>query len=554
MTQAQTHPDPRQLLEAFEAFTAASEHLQARYEALQSQLGQLQGELQTVIEAVPFAIWVLGEDGSLRFTNRPQGLEGRFLQGPAPWEPGSPGGQRRVQTAEGRELIFEEERRSAPHGGTIVTLRDVTEAVLRAQQATREDRLAAMGRMAAELAHEIRNPLGSLALFSGMLVQDLAEQPGPLELARKMQEGVGRLNSLVGNSLSFSRDLHPKLGAIALRAFWEDVLRSTTLAEAVPWENQVPEQATWLGDPDLLRQVAQNLLQNAIRALQDAETPRITLAAVEERLEGQPCWHLTLADNGCGIREEALAKVFDPFFSTFGGGTGLGLAVCHRIIVAHGGLLFIESQMGRGTKVHLRLAAPAGACRQSGTMRPSSPRGVPMSFIHLHPGNQAPEIVNAIIEIPTGSRIKYEIDHHTGLVHVDRVLFSPFHYPAEYGFIPGTLAEDGDPADILVLINGSTYPGVVIRARPIGLLRMTDDKGHDAKILAVATDDPTYAHVTSRSDLPPHFLLEVEHFFLTYKDLERKSVASDGWGGKDEAHAFVRASIENYNKQQKKKK
>jgi inorganic pyrophosphatase len=134
------------------------------------------------------------------------------------------------------------------------------------------------------------------------------------------------------------------------------------------------------------------------------------------------------------------------------------------------------------------------------------------------------------------------------------VLFSPFHYPAEYGFIPGTLAEDGDPADILVLINGSTYPGVVIRARPIALLRMTDDKGPDAKILAVATDDPTYAHVTSRSDLPPHFLLEVEHFFLTYKDLERKSVSSDGWGGKDEAHAFVRATIEAYAKQSKKKK
>ena len=91
------------------------------------------------------------------------------------------------------------------------------------------------------------------------------------------------------------------------------------------------------------------------------ERPRITLTAVEERLEGQPCWHLTLTDNGCGIPEEALAKVFDPFFSTFGGGTGLGLAVCHRIIVAHGGLLFIESQMGRGTTVHLRLAAPTRA-------------------------------------------------------------------------------------------------------------------------------------------------------------------------------------------------
>jgi len=357
VTEAQAHPDPRQLLEAFEAFTAASEHLQLRYEALQAQLGQLQGELQTVIEAVPFAIWVLAEDGSLRFTNRPQALEGRFLQDPAPWEPGSPGGERRFQTTEGRELIFEEERRSAPHGGTIVVLRDVTEAVLRAQQATREDRLAAMGRMAAELAHEIRNPLGSLALFSGMLVQDLAEQAGPLELARKMQEGVGRLNSLVGNTLAFSRDLHPKMGGVSLRSFWEEALRGTTLAEAVPWENQIPAQASWRGDPDLLRQVAQNLLQNAIRALEDAAAPRIVMAALEEHLDGQPCWHLTLSDNGCGIPAEALSKVFDPFFSTFGGGTGLGLAVCHRIIVAHGGLLFIESQVGRGTTVHLRLPA-----------------------------------------------------------------------------------------------------------------------------------------------------------------------------------------------------
>ncbi|WLT33035.1 PAS domain-containing sensor histidine kinase [Geothrix sp. PMB-07] len=357
MTEPQVHPDPRQLLEAFEAFTAASEHLQARYEALQAQLGQLQGELQTVLEAVPFAIWVLGEDGSLRFTNRPQGMEGWFLDGPAPWEPGSAGGQRRVKTAEGRELIFEEERRSAPHGGTIVTLRDVTEAVLRAQQATREDRLAAMGRMAAELAHEIRNPLGSLSLFSGMLVQDLAEQAGPLELARKMQEGVGRLNRVVGNTLAFSRDLHPKAGTVFLRSLWEDALRSATLTETVPWDNQIPEQATWRGDPDLLRQVAQNLLQNATRATEDVESPCIILNAVEERLDGEPCWHLTVADNGCGIPAEALSKVFDPFFSTFGGGTGLGLAVCHRIIVAHGGLLFIESQVGRGTTVHLRLGA-----------------------------------------------------------------------------------------------------------------------------------------------------------------------------------------------------
>jgi inorganic pyrophosphatase len=167
-----------------------------------------------------------------------------------------------------------------------------------------------------------------------------------------------------------------------------------------------------------------------------------------------------------------------------------------------------------------------------------------MSPIHLGPGKLAPEIVNAIIEIPTGSRIKYEIDHETGRVHVDRVLFSPFHYPAEYGFIPNTLAPDGDPCDVLVLINGTTYPGVVIRARPIGILKMHDDKGQDDKVLCVAADDPNYAHVDSLADLPPHFMLEVEHFFVTYKDLEEKDVHSDGWEGKAEAHAFIRQCIE----------
>ncbi|HEX9082125.1 MAG TPA: ATP-binding protein [Holophagaceae bacterium] len=357
MSDLGAHPDPRLLLEAFEAFTAASQQLQVRYEALQGQLGQLQGELQTVLEAVPFAIWVLAEDGALRFTNRPEGLEGTFLEGPAPWESGSPGGLRRFQSTDGRERIFEEERRSVPRGGTIVTLRDVTEAVFRAQQESREDRLAAMGRMAAELAHEIRNPLGSLALFSGMLVEDLKGQEGPQDLARKMQEGVGRLNRLVGNTLSFSRDLHPRYAEISLRSFWEDALRSATLAESVPWENRIPEAATWHGDPDLLRQVAQNLIQNANRALEDIPDPRVVLAATDESVGGRRCWHLTLADNGCGIPADALARVFDPFFSTFGGGTGLGLAVCHRIMVAHGGLLFLESQEGRGTTVHLRLEA-----------------------------------------------------------------------------------------------------------------------------------------------------------------------------------------------------
>lgn len=169
-----------------------------------------------------------------------------------------------------------------------------------------------------------------------------------------------------------------------------------------------------------------------------------------------------------------------------------------------------------------------------------------MSPIHIGPGKQAPDFVNAVVEIPTGSRIKYEISHETGLVHVDRVLYSPFHYPAEYGFIPNTLAPDGDPCDVLVLINGATYPGVVIKARPIGILKMHDDKGQDDKVLCVAADDPNYAHVENLDDLPPHFMKEVEHFFVTYKDLEEKDVHSDGWAGKDAALAFVNQCIAAY--------
>ncbi len=169
-----------------------------------------------------------------------------------------------------------------------------------------------------------------------------------------------------------------------------------------------------------------------------------------------------------------------------------------------------------------------------------------MSLHMIGPGKMAPEIVNAVVEIPYGSRVKYEIDHVTSLVKVDRVLYSPIHYPAEYGFIPHTLAPDGDPCDIMVLIVGATYPGVVIEAKPVGILKMHDDKGQDDKILSVAINDPNYMHIDELKDLPPHMLREVEHFFLTYKNLEAKDVHSDGWQGKAEALAFIEQCIKAY--------
>lgn len=169
-----------------------------------------------------------------------------------------------------------------------------------------------------------------------------------------------------------------------------------------------------------------------------------------------------------------------------------------------------------------------------------------MSLHMIGPGKHSPELVNAVVEIPFGSRIKYEIDHVTNLVKVDRVLYSPIHYPAEYGYIPHTLADDGDPLDILVMIQGATYPGVIVEARPIGMLRMRDDKGQDDKIMSVAVNDPNYAHVQDLKDLPPHLLREIEHFFLTYKNLEAKDVQSDGWADRAEAHATIEKCIQAY--------
>ena len=349
-------PEPQQLMEAFAAFTQASEQLQQRYQSLQGQLGRLQNELQTVLETVPFAIWVLGEEGELRFTNRPEGLSGEFTDGPPPWELGAPSGLRQFTDSAGRERFLEQENRPTD-SGQIITLRDITEAHLRAQQATREERLQAMGLMAAELAHEIRNPLGSLSLFAGMLVEDLQSQPAQVELAQHIQTSVQRLNTLVTNTLTFSRDITPKPQAFPLLAFWEGVRQGSNLPDNVSWQNRVPAAAAWFADPDLLRQVGVNLLQNAVRSLDGVAEPRLVLSAVPEDLEGRLHWRVTLEDNGCGIAAAALSRIFDPFYTTFGGGTGLGLAVSHRILMAHRGLMNIESKLEHGTQVHLRLPA-----------------------------------------------------------------------------------------------------------------------------------------------------------------------------------------------------
>ncbi|MDR6224538.1 inorganic diphosphatase [Desmospora profundinema] len=155
-------------------------------------------------------------------------------------------------------------------------------------------------------------------------------------------------------------------------------------------------------------------------------------------------------------------------------------------------------------------------------------------------------VVDAFIEIPTGSQNKYEYDKETGVFRLDRVLYSPMHYPTEYGYLENTLAEDGDPLDILVLTTFPTFPGCVIQSRVIGVLLMSDDKGKDEKLLGVPVDDPRWDGVHTLEDVPAHILKEIEHFFQVYKDLEKKETQIEGWKGADVAAELYQASLARY--------
>lgn len=158
-------------------------------------------------------------------------------------------------------------------------------------------------------------------------------------------------------------------------------------------------------------------------------------------------------------------------------------------------------------------------------------------------------VVDAIIEVPRGSQNKYEWDPATGRMTLDRVLFSPMFYPGEYGFIDQTLAEDGDPLDILVLSTYPTFPGCRVPARVVGVMEMSDEKGPDLKILAVVAVDPRWEDVRSLEDVPHHVRKEIEHFFLTYKELEAKRVEVQGWQGIAAAEAALADARQRYRAQ-----
>lgn len=162
---------------------------------------------------------------------------------------------------------------------------------------------------------------------------------------------------------------------------------------------------------------------------------------------------------------------------------------------------------------------------------------------HVSPGTNIPLVANAIIEIPKGRRSKFELDKKTGLFKFDRFLFSASHYPGDYGFIPQTLAEDHDPLDVLVMVNEPTFSGCLIETRVLGMFRMRDKGANDFKILGVPHTDPLFSEYHTLDDVPKHFLIEVEHFFSTYKQLEGVAVEPQGWADSAHATGEVRASV-----------
>ncbi|HEX4165129.1 MAG TPA: inorganic diphosphatase [Bryobacteraceae bacterium] len=169
-----------------------------------------------------------------------------------------------------------------------------------------------------------------------------------------------------------------------------------------------------------------------------------------------------------------------------------------------------------------------------------------MKLYDLDPGPDCPELVRVIIEIPKNSSNKYEYDGNLGVFRLDRSLYSPMHYPGDYGFIPGTLAEDGDPLDIIVMVDEPSFTGCLMEARPLGVLKMVDAKENDQKILAVPNRNPRFESIHTIEQVFPHSRREIEYFFTIYKELQGVKAEMGGWGGPREARKVINDSRRAY--------
>ncbi len=164
------------------------------------------------------------------------------------------------------------------------------------------------------------------------------------------------------------------------------------------------------------------------------------------------------------------------------------------------------------------------------------------------PEGRTPQVINVVVEIPRGSNMKYELHKPTGAIKLDRVLHASVYYPGDYGLVPQTYYDDGDPLDVLVLTNNPTFPGCIVEARPVGIFHLIDHGQHDDKILAVLERDPYFAEFHDLASLPPFYMKEVTHFFSVYKDLEGITTEAKGWEGREVAWERINYAIDLYQK------
>ena len=169
------------------------------------------------------------------------------------------------------------------------------------------------------------------------------------------------------------------------------------------------------------------------------------------------------------------------------------------------------------------------------------------NYLHLPIGEQSPDEINVVVEIPQGSRNKYEYDKEMNAFKLDRALHSPIYYPGDYGFVPRTLAEDDDPLDVLILVIQPTFPGCIVKARPIGLLKMIDDGKPDDKVLAVPVGEPDFADIHNYTQIFSHQLRKISHFFETYKALEGKETSTGPWTDAADARRIILESMQRFN-------
>jgi len=173
-----------------------------------------------------------------------------------------------------------------------------------------------------------------------------------------------------------------------------------------------------------------------------------------------------------------------------------------------------------------------------------------MDYLRLPVGDSAPERVNVVVEIPRGQTNKYEYDPELQVFRLSRPLYSSVLYPGDYGFVPRTLSEDGDAVDALILVDNPSFPGCLVEMRPIGILDMVDKGKRDDKVLGVSAESPAFRGVTDRSDVAPHLLREIEHFFQIYKQLEGFQPKLRGWRGAGAAHKFLRQAHERFERKE----